>query len=125
MCVEGDVLRVMAPHIFLGALASVPTALLQKGNAVQSLVLGSHLDGSRSRSLLHTTALYGFSYQSLADRHAQVGQTVQVIVLWKICPRRPKLSFILLAKELGKSWFMGWIVRPAGMVLPAELIPLL
>jgi O-antigen/teichoic acid export membrane protein len=116
----GNVLRVMTLQIFLGAIASVPTALLQKEMKFNRLfwvrISTVAIPGLFSIPL----ALYGFSYWSLVIG-TLVGQGAQVIVLWKICSWRPKFSFnTALAKELGKfgswvglsgllAWFYLWV----------------
>jgi O-antigen/teichoic acid export membrane protein len=114
------VLQVMTLQVFLGAVASIHTALLQKEMKFNRLfwvrITTVAVPGLFSIPL----ALYGMSYWALVIG-TLVGQAAQVVVLWRISVWRPKLTFDKqLAKELGRfgiwvglsgllSWFYIWI----------------
>jgi PST family polysaccharide transporter len=115
-----NVLRVMTIQIILGAIASIHTALLEKGMKFNRLfwirIITVALPGVFSIPL----AIYGFSYWALIIG-TLIGQAAQVIVLWKLSTWRPKFYFNnTIAKELMKfgswvslsgllSWFYLWI----------------
>jgi PST family polysaccharide transporter len=115
-----NVLRVMTIQIILGAIASIHTALLEKGMKFNRLfwirIVTVALPGVFSIPL----AIYGFSYWALIIG-TLVGQAAQVIVLWKLSRWRPKFYFNNeIAKQLMKfgswvalsgllSWFYLWI----------------
>lgn len=115
-----NVLRVMTIQIFLGALASVHTALLQKEMKFNRLFWVRMATVAAPGMFSIPLAYYGLSYWALVIG-TLVGQFAQVIVLWKMSTWRPKLSFdSYLAKDLLKfgswvgltgvlSWFYVWV----------------
>jgi O-antigen/teichoic acid export membrane protein len=115
-----DVIRIMTLQIMLGALGSVPTALLQKELKFNKLfwvrISTVALPGVFSIPL----AWYGLSYWALVVG-TLVGQLAQVIVLWRVSSWRPEWRFNApLAKDLSRfgawvgltgllAWFYVWI----------------
>ncbi len=116
----GNVLRVMTLQIFLGAAASVHTALLQKEMKFNRLFWVRMATVAVPGFFSIPLAFYGMSYWALVAG-TLVGQAAQVVVLWKISTWRPKLNFnSVIAKELGRfaswvgltgllSWFYAWV----------------
>lgn len=114
------VVQVMTLQIMLGALGSVPVALLQKDLRFNKLfwvrISTVALPGLFSIPL----AWYGFSYWALVAG-TLVGQLAQVIVLWRVNAWRPRRSFSSqVAIDLAKfgswvgltgllAWFYIWI----------------
>lgn len=101
------VLQVMTLQVFLGALSSVHTALLQKELGFKNLfwvrfaTVG--LPGLASIPL----AWNGMGYWALVAG-ALSGQAAQVVMLWRISPWRPNGLFRLeMAKEMGH--FGAWV----------------
>jgi len=101
------VLQVMTLQVFLGALSSVHTALMQKELGFKKLfwvrfaTVG--LPGLASIPL----AWNGMGYWALVAG-ALTGQAVQVVMLWRISPWRPNGLFRLeMAKEMGR--FGAWV----------------
>jgi PST family polysaccharide transporter len=115
-----NVLKVMTLQIFLGAIASVHTALLQKEMKFNRLFWVRMATVAVPGFFSIPLAWYGMSYWALVAG-TLVGQAAQVIVLWRISTWRPSFSFnTLLAKQLGRfgawvgltgllGWFYIWI----------------
>lgn len=108
------VLRVMALQVFLSASVSVHVALLQKDMQFKHLfwvrLATVAVPGLASIPL----AWYGMGYWALVAG-ALVGQTVQVAMLWKTSPWRPRWSFDrAVAKRLGR--FGGWVAASGLLV---------
>lgn len=102
------VLQVMALQVFLSALAAVHMALLQKDMQFKHLfwvrLATVAVPGLASIPL----AWYGMGYWALVAG-ALVGQTVQVAILWKTSPWKPRFKFdAAVAKQLAS--FGGWVV---------------
>lgn len=101
------VLWVMALQVFLSASVSVHVALLQKDMQFKHLfwvrLATVAVPGLASIPL----AWYGMGYWALVAG-TLVGQAVQVAILWKTSPWRPRWSFDpAVAKRLGR--FGGWV----------------
>ena len=101
------VIQVMTLQVFLGALGSVQTALLQKELGFKKLfwvrfaTVG--LPGLASIPL----AWQGMGYWALVAG-TLAGQIAQVIMLWRMSPWRPHWSFrIPLARQMGR--FGAWV----------------
>lgn len=116
----GAVVQVMTLQIFLGAAASIHTALLQKEMKFNQLFWVRMATVAVPGFFSIPLAWYGMSYWALVAG-TLVGQLAQVIVLWKISSWRPRFDFDnLLAKKLAKfgswvgltgflTWFYTWI----------------
>jgi PST family polysaccharide transporter len=110
-----NVLRVMTLQIFLGAFGSIHTALLQKEMKFNKLFWVRMATVAAPGFFSIPMAWYGMSYWALVVG-TLVGQLAQVILLWRICNWRPKLSFNKqLAREISKFGFwvgltglLGW-----------------
>ena len=114
------VIQVMTLQVFLGALGSVQTALLQKEMGFKKLfwvrLVTASLPGLASLPL----AWQGMGYWALVAG-TLVGQAAQVVMLWRVSPWRPSWTFrIPVAKEMGRfgawvglsgllAWFYAWI----------------
>jgi PST family polysaccharide transporter len=103
----GIVLQFMTIHVMLGALSSVPTALLQKRMGFKKLfwvrLLTVSIPGFASIPL----AWFGFGYWALVAG-ALVGQGIQSIMLWSTCKWAPSCRFETnVALEMGK--FGAWV----------------
>lgn len=103
----GIVLQFMTIHVMLGALSSVPTALLQKRMGFKKLfwvrLLTVSIPGFASIPL----AWLGFGYWALVAG-ALVGQGIQSIMLWSTCKWAPSCRFETnVALEMGK--FGAWV----------------
>ena len=114
------VIQVMTLQVFLGALGSVQTALLQKELDFKKLfwvrfaTMG--LPGLASIPL----AWQGMGYWALVAG-TLAGQIAQVIMLWRMSPWRPDWSFpVPVAREMGRfgawvglsgllAWFYAWM----------------
>lgn len=101
------VLRVMTLQIFLGALASVHIALLQREMGFKKLfwvrLITVGLPGLASIPL----AWYGAGYWALVAG-ALIGQGAQVFMLWHMSKWRPRRVFdFKLAREMGR--FGAWV----------------
>lgn len=94
------VLKVMALQILLGAMGSIPTAILQKDFKFKTL-FGVRLAGAIVPGMISIPlALYGGEYWSLVVG-VIAGQLSQVIILWLVVPWKPTKHFsISIAKEL-------------------------
>lgn len=113
------VLRVMTLQVVLGALSSVPTALLQKELAFQSLfrvrLAAVGLPALASIPL----AWHGWGYWALVAG-ALVGQLAQTLILWRMSPWRPRLrADLAITRQMGRfgawvgltgllHWFYAW-----------------
>jgi PST family polysaccharide transporter len=116
----GDVLRVMTLQIFLGALASVHNALLQKEMKFNRLFWVRISTVAIPALFSIPLAWYGFSYWALVVG-TLVGQVAQVIVLWTIYKWRPGFTFHKsVAREMARfgvwvgltgllTWFYLWV----------------
>ena len=114
-----NVLRVMTLQIFLGSLASVHTALLQKEMRFNLLFWVRMATVAVPGFFSIPLAYYGLSYWALVAG-TLVGQAAQVVVLWRVSNWRPQLLFDRsIAKTLAKfgswvgltgllSWFYVW-----------------
>ena len=101
------VIQVMTLQVFLGALGSVQTALLQKELSFRKLFWARFaavgLPGLASIPL----AWQGMGYWALVAG-TLAGQTAQVIVLWRMSAWRPSWSFpVPIAREMGR--FGAWV----------------
>lgn len=103
----GKLLRVMTIQIVLGALGSVPTALLQKEMKFNKLfwvrISTVAIPGLFSIPL----AYMGYSYWALVIG-TLVGQAAQVVVLWVTCDWRPSFR-IDLSVARGLLTFGAWV----------------
>jgi O-antigen/teichoic acid export membrane protein len=116
----GDVLKVMTLQIFMGALASVHTALLQKELKFNRLFWVRLATVAVPGLFSIPLAMYGLSYWSLVIG-TLAGQAIQVVLLWKLSVWRPRFEFnVPVAKNLGTfglwvgvtgllSWFFIWV----------------
>jgi O-antigen/teichoic acid export membrane protein len=114
------VLQVMTLHIILGALASIPTALMQKEMKFNQLFWVKIATVALPAFFSLPMAIYGFSYWALVVG-TLAGQLAQVIVLFWISSWRPKFSFNQdIARQLSRfglwvglsgvlGWFFLWV----------------
>lgn len=123
------VLKVMTLQLVLGALSSVPTALLQKEMGFKKLfwvrlaTLG--IPGMASIPL----ALAGMGYWALVAG-TLAGQAAQVILLWRLGQWRPAWGFqSAVAQEMagfgawvGLSGVMGWFYAWADALIVARYL---
>ncbi len=123
------VLKVMTLQLFLGALSSVPTALLQKEMGFQKLfwvrlaTLG--LPGMASVPL----ALFGWGYWALVIG-TLAGQAGQVVLLWRLSRWRPTWGFQpAVARDMarfgawvGLSGLLGWFYLWADALIVARYL---
>lgn len=101
------VIQVMTLQVFLGAVSSVHTALLQKDMGFKKLFWVRFATVSLPGMASIPLALGGMGYWALVAG-TLVGQLVQVLMLWKTSHWRPKLKFDKrVAKEMGL--FGGWV----------------
>lgn len=113
------VLQVMSIQVVLGAVTSVPTALLQKDMRFKRLFLVRVLTVSAPGLLSIPLAWHGMGYWALVAGML-IGQAVQVVVLWRASAWRPAFVFdFAVASRLAKfgawvaasgllSWFYLW-----------------
>ncbi|HUR12390.1 MAG TPA: lipopolysaccharide biosynthesis protein [Flavitalea sp.] len=95
-----DVIRVMTIQIILGALASVPTAILQKQMKFRSLFWVRILTVTIPALFSIPLALAGWSYWAIVAG-TLFGQLAQVLILTIICKWKPSFSFNkIIAREL-------------------------
>lgn len=113
------VIQVMTMQVFLGAVASVHTALLQKEMGFKKLFWVRFATVSLPGMASIPLALNGMGYWALVAG-SLVGQAAQVIMLWNMSSWRPTFAFHLqVAKEMGRfgawvgvygllAWFYTW-----------------
>lgn len=113
------VIQVMTLQVFLGAVSSVHTALLQKDMGFKKLFWVRFATVSLPGLASIPLALNGMGYWALVAG-TLAGQAAQVIMLWRMSNWRPKWSFhIQVAKEMGRfgtwvgvsgllAWFYTW-----------------
>ncbi len=113
------VLQIMTLQVFLGALSSVHTALLQKEMGFKKLFWVRFATVSLPGLASIPLALNGMGYWALVAGSI-IGQVAQVIMLWRISHWRPKWKFNrLVAKKMGRfgvwvglsgllAWFYIW-----------------
>ena len=114
------VIQVMTFQVFLGALGSVQTALLQKEMGFKKLFWVRFATVSLPGLASIPLAWQGMGYWALVAG-TLAGQVAQVIMLWYMSPWRPDRSFHLpVAKEMGMfgawvglsgllAWFYTWM----------------
>ena len=101
------VIQVMTIQVFLGAVSSVHTALLQKEMGFKKLFWVRFATVSLPGLASIPLAWNGMGYWALVVG-TLVGQAAQVMMLWNMSHWRPKLTFhIQVAKELGR--FGAWV----------------
>ena len=101
------VIQVMTIQVFLGAVSSVHTALLQKEMGFKKLFWVRFATVSFPGMASIPLAWNGMGYWALVVG-TLIGQAAQVIMLWKMSTWRPKFSFkIHVAKEL--TQFGAWV----------------
>lgn len=101
------VLQVMTLQVFLGALSSVHTALLQKDMGFKKLFWVRFATVSLPGLASIPLAWNGMDYWALVAG-TLVGQTTQVVMLWHMSRWRPSMTFRLdLAQEMGR--FGAWV----------------
>lgn len=101
------VIQVMTLQVFLGAVSSVHTALLQKVMGFKKLFWVRFATVSLPGLASIPLALNGMGYWALVAG-TLVGQTAQVIMLWRMSQWRPQWSFdTTIAKHMGR--FGGWV----------------
>lgn len=114
------VIQVMTLQVFLGAMCSVQTALLQKEMGFKKLFWVRFATVSLPGLASLPLAWQGMGYWALVAG-TLVGQAAQVIMLWRVNPWRPSWAFhIPVAKEMGifgawvglsglLAWFYAWM----------------
>ncbi len=114
------VIQVMTLQVFLGALCSVQTALLQKEMGFKKLFWVRFATVSVPGLASIPLAWQGMGYWALVAG-TLLGQAAQVILLWRVSPWRPNSTFhIPAAKEMGRfgawvalsgllAWFYAWM----------------
>lgn len=114
------VIQVMTLQVFLGALCSVQTALLQKEMDFKKLFWVRFATVSLPAVASIPLAWQGMGYWALVAG-TLVGQAAQVIMLWRMSSWRPNWNFhIRAAKEMGRfgawvglsgllAWFYAWM----------------
>ena len=101
------VIQVMTLQVFLGALGSVQTALLQKELGFKKLFWVRFATVSLPGLASIPLAWQGMGYWALVAG-TLTGQAAQVIMLWRMSPWRPNWSFpIPIAREMGR--FGAWV----------------
>lgn len=101
------VLQVMTLQVFLGAVSSVHTALLQKDMGFKKLFWVRFVSISLPSLASLPLAWIGMGYWALVAG-AVVGQTTQAVMLWHMSRWRPRGAFdIGLAREMGR--FGAWV----------------
>ena len=111
-----SVIHVMTAQVFLGALGSVQTALLQKEMGFRKLFWVRFASVSLPGIASIPLAWLGLGYWSLVAG-TLVGQVLQVVMLWRLSLWRPHWGFrVPVAKEMGRfgawvglSGLMAWI----------------
>lgn len=115
-----SVIQVMTLQVFLGALGSVQTALLQKEMEFKKLFWVRFATVSLPGLASIPLAWQGMGYWALVAG-TLVGQAVQVVMLWRMSPWRPSWSFpVPVAREMGRfgawvglsgllAWFYSWM----------------
>lgn len=114
------VLRVMTLQIFLGAISSVHTALLQKDMGFKKLFWVRFATVGLPGLASFPLAWYGMGYWALVAG-TLFGQAVQVVVLWKLSKWRPGLKWpeLTIFREMTRfggaafataitAWFYNW-----------------
>ena len=114
------VIQVMTLQVFLGALSSVQTALLQKELGFKKLFWVRFATVSLPGLASIPLAWQGMGYWALVAG-TLVGQAMQVIMLWRMSAWRPAWSFAVpVAREMGRfgawvglsgmlAWFYTWM----------------
>lgn len=101
------VIQVMTFQVFLGAISSVHTALLQKEMGFKKLFWVRFITISLPGIASIPLAWNGMGYWALVVG-TLVGQTAQVMMLWRMSAWRPKYKFhTQVAKEMG--YFGAWV----------------
>jgi len=101
------VIKVMTVQVFLGAVSSVHTALLQKGLNFKKLFWVRFVTVSLPGIASIPLAWNGMGYWAMVVG-ALVGQLAQVIMLWNMSQWRPKFMFdVKIAMEMLK--FAVWV----------------
>lgn len=101
------VIQVMTLQVFLGAVSSVHTALLQKEMGFKKLFWVRFATVSLPGLASIPLALGGMGYWALVAG-TLAGQAMQVVMLWYMSDWRPQLSFdTQVAKEMGR--FGAWV----------------
>jgi O-antigen/teichoic acid export membrane protein len=101
------VIQIMTLQVFLGAVSSVHTALLQKDMGFKKLFWVRFATVSLPGLASIPLALGGMGYWALVAG-TLAGQAMQVIMLWYKSDWRPQLSFDThVAKEMGR--FGAWV----------------
>lgn len=115
-----SVIKIMILQVFLGALGSVHTALLQKEMGFKKLFWVRFATLSLPGLASIPLAWQGLGYWALVAG-TLVGQAAQVVMLWRMSSWRPCWSFhVPVAKEMGRfgswvglsgllAWFYGWM----------------
>lgn len=115
-----SVIQVMTLQVFLGALGSVQTALLQKEMEFKKLFWVRFATVSLPGLASIPLAWHGMGYWALVAG-TLVGQAAQVVMLWRMSPWRPSWSFpVPVARDMGRfgawvglsgllAWFYGWM----------------
>ena len=114
------VIQVMTLQVLLGALSSVQTALLQKELSFKKLFWVRFVTVSLPGLASIPLAWQGMGYWALVAG-TLVGQTAQVIMLWRMSAWRPDWSFpVPVARDMGRFgawaglsglliWFFLWM----------------
>jgi|GEM_PF-1461857 len=114
-----SVIQVMTLQVFLGALGSVQTALLQKEMGFKKLFWVRFVTVSLPGLASMPLAWRGMGYWALVAG-TLVGQVVQVVMLWRMSPWRPSRGFrAQVAREMLRfgfwtavagvlTWFYIW-----------------
>ena len=101
------VIQIMTLQVFLGALGSVQTALLQKELGFKKLFWVRFATVSLPGLASIPLAWQGMGYWALVAG-TLVGQAAQVIMLWRMSAWRPNWSFpVPVAREMGR--FGAWV----------------
>lgn len=115
-----SVIQVMILQVFLGALGSVHTALLQKEMGFKKIFWVRFATVSLPGLASIPLAWQGMGYWALVAG-TLMGQAVQVVMLWRMSPWRPNWTFhVPVSKEMGRfgawvglsgllAWFYGWM----------------
>ncbi|CAN0537899.1 unnamed protein product, partial [Laminaria digitata] len=125
----GPVLRIMTVHVLLGALASVPIALLQKAMRFRALFWIRLTSVTIPALASIPLAVFGYGYWALVAG-VLVGQAIQLIILWSTCNWYPALAFEKnVAKDLmqfgawaGSSSLLAWFYLWADALIVGQYL---
>ena len=114
--VVGSIIRVLSIQVFMGAIATVPTGLLQREMHFKKLFFIQTATGIASALVSIPMAWLGWGYNALIFG-ALSGQFIQIFLLWGKCDWKPAFftktnGSKIVAKYMG--WvaidgFLGWL----------------